>query len=390
MEGALLCNALADQLARRFGRALAATALACFAEPSMPYAYGAVLSLLALLHLQRTAGITMRSVGHTFGPAVAAATATAAALALWMGPVSLLRTILPLHGVGNYHAAHNGLLASHLLFFSGVRIGWYLGTVSGFWILSGLLLLAGGAISGLKVWMLEDRRAELILTCAILQLTFASVMFGSLFSTIYYFYILLAGLTGILAGHSSNLVRVAGGALIAISLIGHKAEAAGLRTLWQETRPQSSMAGLWDTSHGAAEWTRVLKLRHGRPASVLAATQALDLIFPGFMPPVALYLTPGYPIHSEQARVAEQLRAASVVIVPDDVPEFRNAITNLQGPEFRSALDDTTLAFRGTLFGVYERRAAAEATLGTGVRQRGDSGPMPIGKGRAGGFGAIP
>jgi hypothetical protein len=108
------------------------------------------------------------------------------------------------------------------------------------------------------------------------------------------------------------------------------------------------------------------------------------------MPPVALYLTPGYPIHSEQARVAEQLRAASVVIVPDDVPEFRNAITNLQGPEFRSALDDTTLAFRGTLFGVYERRAAAEATLGTGVRQRGDSGPMPIGKGRAGGFGAIP
>ena len=102
----------------------------------------------------------MRAVGVTFGPALAVMTASAAALALWMGPASLLRTILPLHGLSNYRAAHYGLLASHLLFFRGVRIGWYVGTVALFWILSGLLLLVSGAISAFKIWRVEDIRTE--------------------------------------------------------------------------------------------------------------------------------------------------------------------------------------------------------------------------------------
>jgi hypothetical protein len=61
-EGALLSNALADQLERRYSRGLTFAALDCLAEPSMPYAYIFLLATLMLLHLYRHDRLKLKAV----------------------------------------------------------------------------------------------------------------------------------------------------------------------------------------------------------------------------------------------------------------------------------------------------------------------------------------
>jgi hypothetical protein len=120
--------------------------------------------------------------------------AAAGALSVGFGLNSLLRTLFPIHGITNYREAHCGLLSSQFLYFREARVGWYLGTVTGFWILGSLCLVTNGVFAAIDLWRTDDSSAEFILTCALLQMALSFLMFGSMFSTMYYFYILLSGI----------------------------------------------------------------------------------------------------------------------------------------------------------------------------------------------------
>lgn len=346
IEGALLSNALADQLDGRYSRALTLTAIACFAEPSMPFIYGLLITLWILLRFYRHGSPGAGAYAREFGPAALCAIALAIILAAVYCPLSLLHTIIPAHGLASYHAAHFSLLSSGLIYFTGIRWGWYLGTVALFWTLGSLWLFINGIISAVQLDHASNERAKLIITCAILQAAFAFVLFGSIYSTVYYFYILLIGLA---AAQGLPTVRLSGAAiasLIVLALLGHKAEAVNLREVWTRTGPRPEMGGLWATAAAVSEWRDLSVLTRGRSAVVLGSTQGADLIFPGFEKPVALYLTPGHLLDSERKRVLAQARGAEVIILPTD-PLMQPCRCY---PELAELLDRRHQVYKGEFF----------------------------------------
>jgi hypothetical protein len=291
----------------------------------------------------------------TFVPALCIVSVSAMALSLWFGSASVVRTIIPVHGMTNYHAAHYGLFASRLLYFSGVHPGWYLGTVAGFWIVSSLWLIVSGMFFGIRLYQHDDSSAEFVLTSALLELAFALLMFGSMFSTMYYFYILLAGLVVLIAiSGQVAFTRLVVTLLAALAFLGHRTEAVSLTNLWRHTGPQISMSGMWETPTAGADWAHLADMRRGHCALIVGITQAASLMFGGFESPAALYLTPGYLLDSEQNRVTKQIKTADIVIVPAN-PMLRECTCYRS---IEKAMRGFTMRWQGLSFEAYERTAS--------------------------------
>ncbi|MFZ0887840.1 MAG: hypothetical protein WA005_05250 [Candidatus Binataceae bacterium] len=354
LEAVLICNALAEQAAGRFSSALALTLMAALAKPSMGYVYFAVLLAVLVFTAARdgeSEAVVRRIVVRTVAPALALFGVAVLSLSAWFGLRATLLSLTPLAGMQVYRTLGYGFFhgAGHSFWHpAGVRWGYYFGTVAGFWLLGTVVLIGFGVLTAFS-GHLESRRAQITLTCAILQVLFILFFFGGGFSWFYYPYMLTLGL----AAGANDLTwagRLALALLAGLSILAWKATATGMLQEWRNTTPRRSMAELWASSEEAREWQHALQSAQSHSATVLSALGCANLISDEFEKPVALYLIPGHATKSEIQREVTLLDHVSIVVIPEmpgwgGIPEIP-AIKDTMRQRFE-------VAWRGDFFAVY-------------------------------------
>jgi len=348
LERALLVHALAEQARGRRGAALGLVTAAAFVKPSMSFVYGLAL-LLAI-------GLAARGRGPRRWPrALAPAALTGAVLALVLGAAygarPLANSLTPGAGIEVYRQGHYGFFhgtGRDFWYRPGVGLAGYLRFEVGTW-LAGSGCLVCGACGWLRrgaAW--PARNGEIVATCALLHVAFVAVFFGNRWSWAYYYILLVVGLAAI--APRGRLPAAVIGGLAVLLLAADRAKVQEARHLWREESATAAMLGLWATEEERAGWAKVLELTRGRRPALMATVEGAALLYPGFAPPMGAYFVPGHPLPAELHRKAEQLAAASMVVIgPMPLGSYR------QWPELTAALAGHRLTWGDRNYRVYER-----------------------------------
>jgi hypothetical protein len=322
LEAVLISNALADQAAEKHERSLALAGAAAFAKPSMAYLYGGLLVLMIAWHLRISRELSVRALWRAAQPAIVTVLVIGGLLVSVYGAEPLLKTLLPVEGVRAYKALNYGFLkeGGNLWHPPGARLGYYAGTVAGFWLAATLWLIGCGVMAVSRLWRESTDRVrkpadEMIACCALLHTSFIIFFFGSAFSWIYYCYVLVMGVaaTATFGGTSKYLVFI----LAVMSAVGQKASFVGNYRLRSTGEPNQETAHLWVTAPERREWQQVLRLLDdrctaaGHQAVVLDEQGCVELLYPQFGMATTLYLFPGLATRQEVDRKINQLSTAS-------------------------------------------------------------------------------
>jgi hypothetical protein len=359
VEAALLCHAFAAQADGKTPTALALTTAAALAKPSLGFFYGAWLLVSALLKLRASGGWTRTALEKLLTPSIVVAAALGGLMIGVYGALPLWRTILPFTGASNYRLEHLGLSGEGRYFFysPGVRIGYYLGTFAGVWIVGTIWLIGTAALcayrflAGLRDRLPVEMATEMVLTCGLLHLIFITILFGTSQSWAYYSYILVMGIAA-----SSKLSHQAGNVVIGLafmSLLSQKATWQDSIRAWRTTRPAADALGLWTAPDEANEWAAVRKLATGKNATILTCEGSAEVAFPEFRKPVSLYLIPGIPTAGEIERKVAEISSSSMVIVPVFYPV--NFCQLPTWPQFAAALRSFRPVSNGKYFEVLSK-----------------------------------
>ncbi len=379
LEAVLLCNALAEQAKGRYATALALAAGALFAKPAMAYVYGLLIVIIITAGCFRTREWARELIARA-RPATIAGLSLFALLALTYGPALALYSLIPTRGVEIYRALHFGFFrgeGSLLWYYPGVSPGYYLGTVAGFYLVGTAFLIA---VAGYSLYrgvrgagvhaLLSGPRAQLVLTCAILQLAFLALMFGNAGSWRYYSYVLVMGVaaTEFIVGRADLWV------MVFVALLGNKMNLLTACETWKSAIRSPTVAGLWAAPAMVREWSHVTALAQGRRAVVLSSAGAASLLTPGFEPPVAIFLEPVVSAPGEIARAAAQLRDAQLIVAPV-IPGFIDWPFRIQS--LADAVKTHRLAWQGEYFRVYELGERPPLTRSAPHRSQPANGSEP-------------
>jgi hypothetical protein len=369
LEAVLLSNALAEQAAQRRSYALALTTAACFVKPSMAYVYGFVLLVLALWDTRRsepnTSSIDWRKLMRTITPAAFAACALSLILAATYGISVLTITLLPRAGISAYRSQGMGFFyGAGRDFWYQPRLGlpFYVFTAAGWWLAGTLWLMAAGLRGGLKLifgsrlpYARDTVADECVLTCAILQVAFITVFFGTQVSWRYYCYILVMGVAAISVRDllAARIVTL----LACLALLGHVSHFAELETQWRSTAPSRATAGMWASPEEVYEWQQVQRAIDGHRALLLTAMGCGPVLSAQFEQPFADHFNPGELMPGQLARLMRDIDKAQRIVVVIS-PGFGNML--VWWPDIRRALDGHELLWKGQSFAVYSARSSSK------------------------------
>jgi hypothetical protein len=361
LETVLLSHALAEQAGGRRTRALVLATICLFVKPAMAYVYGLILVLILAWRAFTLDRIGLKGLVRALAPAAATGVALAALLLAIYGPVSLALTVLPVAGARNYSALNFGFFRGAGRDFwrpSGAGLGYYLGTVAGFWIAGTVCLIAATLLGALR-WSRETTKEqmggtpEIIFTCAAMHVAFVCAFFGNAWSWSYYAYVLIMGLAVVPSLGALGSLTVWG--LAALALLGQKVTVQSLYTMSRTTSRHADMADLWSSPQEQAEWIEVMQLLRGPGATLLGSQGgAIELFYPQtFAPPVDFFLNPGLALPVEVRRKVEQIATAPQILMFHGLEKADHFLS--QWPEFRAALDGCEVAHDGESFRVYRR-----------------------------------
>ena len=356
IEAVLMCLAIAQQARGSRVNALAFTAAAVFAKPSMGYVYGLVLIILIVRDLART-GFSLRPLLKAVAPAAIVFVGLGTTLSLAYGITAFLRAVLPIEGAGAYHSLNFGLMGSGRALWDPNSLPWihYFIDASGLWIASGAILVSA-ALLQLRATDTDEtskRRGEVIVTCAILHLAFLTLFFGNQWSWIYYSYLPVIGCAT--AVNLGAVQRRVGLGLCAIAILSWTSTAYWAQRRWHTTSRDIATAGLWTTADERDEWGRVLTITRGHKTVLMSSMGAAELLFAGFEKPVSLFLMRGLMTPSDVQRKTAQLSHAEMVAVPV-LPGPCDGCAS--APEFSSAMKSFEPTWTGQHFEVLERHGA--------------------------------
>jgi hypothetical protein len=369
LEAVLLSNALAEQAAGRCSTALALTTSACFVKPSMAYVYGFVLVVLALRDAWRSepgaSSIDWRKLMRTITPAAITACALILILAAIYGTSALATTLLPRAGMSAYRSQGMGFFhGAGRDFWYQPRLGlpFYVFTVAGWWLAGTLWLVAAGLRGGWKLiigipYARSSAADEFVLTCAILQVAFITVFFGTQVSWRYYCYILVMGVaaTSIRDLLAARIVKL----LACLALLGHLSHFAELRTQWRSTAPSSVTAGMWASPEEVHEWQQVQRAIDGHRTLLLTAMGCGPVLSAQFEQPFADHFNPGELMPGQLARLMRHIDSAQRIVVVISAG-FGDML--VWWPDIQRALDGHELLWKGQSFAVYGARSSSAAT----------------------------
>jgi hypothetical protein len=377
LEPALLSWGLLSQAKAKQGQALALSTAACFTKPSMGYLFGLILLVCAFRHwhlrlllaaggqLADASGKSERR-AHVNGgplrtliPAICTALGLILLLSMVFGLQPVLRSLLPVSGARAYHALHFGWrgTARELLYFPGVKLGYYLGTPVGFWSCATLYLIVAAAAlvcGAVKKNGFGGVKYESVLTCAVLHLGFIALFFGSPASWTYYAYVLIAGIIA-----TETTWAFAPGpitALCVLAVLANYTWFGSALKAWRTMQRSSATAGLFVSPAERNEWTKISSATEHLHPALLMQLGGAQVLFGWLSKPTGAFMIPGVASDAEVKRETLLLGSAGAVIIPT-IPDFRESPVKWKGPEFRNALAGATAVFKGTYFEVYERRA---------------------------------
>src|SRR5207245_301393 len=260
------------------------------------------------------------------------------------------------------HLGWSGV-ARGLFYFPGVRTTYYIGTPLSFWLCATLYLIIVAVLAGWRIMQGKMRASgnyEIVLTCALLHVGFLMFFYGNPSSWTYYGYILVMGVVATDTWGSTTARFVWG--LCILAAIGNYGAFKSSIIAWKTMNQSRVTAGLFALPTEAAEWNRVTSMVNNKNPALFTWYGGAEVLFPWLRKPVAAFLVPGDATGSEIQHKVQELRSAQAVIVPT-IREFGTPIASWPGPEFQTVLDNTTLAFKGVYFEVYERAGAADGTV---------------------------
>ena len=390
IERIFLLQALADQAGGNRRRALAVAAATLFVKPSMAYFLGLLLIVFILIEWQRNRQRQMRELVFEMYPAAITTGAIAATLFTYFGMAPVISSLIPTQGSGIYRDLSYGFFGPEGRAFlapGGAPWTYYFANMAGPWIVYTVALVVAALFAArdalANLGKRIDSTLEMILTCALLHLSFIFFFFGHQNSWVYYFCILVIGLAAaarlgarweflvILLALAAPLRKLDERVIQHLSPTYHKAPVDQLDPeaympaiaasqvepnfepqLWFTTAPSPATAGLWASRDEREEWIKVLATIRGHQAAMLELDGCADLLFSEFSPPVTFFLFPGAVTAGDVSRKLTQLQASTMIVMPrwhsgllDDFP----AIGSLVRRDFVPVL-------QGTFFIVYARR----------------------------------
>lgn len=365
MEALFLAHAFSEHLRGRRDRALAFCTAAVFAKPALAYPYGL---LLLIVFTARAVGDSPRaSLALIVRPsrlAIATGLTLTGLLALWFGPASLLRTIVPLSAVSIYDQYRCG-------FFTGLgrnfwrppnaSLHYYLTNVAGYWLAATTVLLLAGVVATWRIageqlpprrrrgrWRTTD---ECVITAAVLHVIFVSMMFAGDWSWSYYAYLLLMGLMA--TWRLGRFFRASFIPLAILAVLGCQTQLAAGWIAWRQASISPSTAGLWETAEYRAEWRQVRSHTHDRQAVLLVYAGAAPLWFPEFQGMPTFHLAKGVVGREELQRDLTLIEEADCVVVPSyGLQEF---FAPASWPEFQTLTRQRETLWSGHFFSVLGR-----------------------------------
>jgi hypothetical protein len=375
LEAVCLYHALAELARGKLPNTLAFAAASIFAKPALGYFLGLACIVYMLPALFTQARNQGARAFVTILPAVVVASVLAIVLGASFGFASLVHTVLPLAGRRLYQAHHFGFFNSGRLFWwpKDPSLAYYLGSAAGFWIAASVILLVAGLTSIRRLaWRVQTRAKDygiegFILCCLFLHVVAIFVLWGNEFSWTYYCFVPVLGLTAALnlgaqwrVAILSLVVAIRMATLVPVRQAAHPATAMGAggparahfsyRALLTMSS-RDTIGGLLAPDAERAEWSHVAAMMRGNSVALLVRHGCGDLLLPGFMKPVTVYLTSGAALPADVSRKLNQLRQSSIVLIPRehvlilrDFPE----ISAYVGQQF-------SLGFDGTYFKVYVR-----------------------------------
>jgi len=366
LEAVLLIFALTRQARGASAGALAFSSAAIFAKPAMGYLYSLLLVLLIASRLWRQrAGVRVWI--EMFAPAALVCVVLAALLSTAYGIRPLVNTIFPFEGAANYRAAHFGFFReAGREFWATAGVPWWvhLFDVSGFWMVSTLILVCIAAADWLRLCQAYEpsvegrRKTEVILTCAILNVLFIFFFFGNRGSWIYYSFLIVIGTT--LAVDSTRFRRILGLLVCAVAVCSWTDLLIAIRYRATTTQPSALTKGLWATPEERSEWSSVLALAARNTTRILDLKGDAELMFPLFGRPVTLYLDPGLIRSDEIRQTISQLDDARLIVVPINMP---NCSGIPQTPEIASVMKSFDPLWKGKFFEIFERRPLVKPNI---------------------------
>jgi hypothetical protein len=383
LEPIFLIHALADQGSGNRRRALALTTIALFIKPSMAFFLGFVLIGFMVTECFRGCARPLRAFLYGIYPAVLTGTTVAIILAANFGLAIVVRSMIPTQGLTMYREQAFGFFngaGRSFIATQGASFSYYFMNIAGPWIVYTIVLVLA-ALFAVRTMLAcfssgepNDWTREIILSCAVLHLSFIFFFFGNEFSWIYYFYIPVLGLAAAArlgirwevlvacVAFAVPIVKIdkrivqhlnSSGVIKTGNVVGNSAQKPSLPAeagftyqFWYTTSPSPETAGLWTASNERDEWIKVLAMIRGHRAAMLEYEGCADLLFPEFSPPVTLFLVPGGVTKSDTSRKLSQLRTCTRIVMPrwhsgllDDIPEIgelmrRDFVPIFQGASF--------------------------------------------------------
>jgi hypothetical protein len=312
LEAALLVNAIAEHAAGRLGCSLALVVIAAFVKPALAYVYGLILLVLILSRWQGGASRWRRLL-----PAAVTGVTLLIVLTTQYGWTAVVRTQIPLDGMRVYSDGGVGF------FFGAGQLFWlpeeptaryYFLGVPGIWLASSIILL----VSAVRLLpRLREPVANVVITCAILHLTFVCVLFGNQWSWIYYSYILFVGAALSLNSWPPRIAGVFSLVLVVLACFG-QAEWLWRRDswAWEQTHRTPETAGLYASPSEVAEWTELRNLGKTQRVMVLTPMGCAHLLAPEIDCPRCWCLNRRIMTLAERDGVRRQIEAADWIVSP--------------------------------------------------------------------------
>ncbi|MEO6810789.1 MAG: hypothetical protein ABI353_16865 [Isosphaeraceae bacterium] len=358
IEPALLSIALVEQARGCRGTALALVTAAVFVKPSMSFVYGLVLVVLILKDAWRSR--SERPFGwfwlRPFVPAATVGATMLIGLGWAFGFDSLLNSLFPTRVMEAYRACDYGFFRGQagrgLLAPPGANLGYYFGTVTTFWLIGSVILLAGGIEGLVRRGGWSSANTEIVATCAVLHAVFVSLFFAHSGSWFYYIYFFVAGLAALAPRSRVHATLI----ILLATLAGLGGARTGLTSLkeWRTKVRSEQTYGLYATPAVAHEWAEV-RSRLGRSeAVVLSDCDGLGVFAPGFAPPRLFFLIVGMSPPGELERKRDQIETAKLVVEINHSNGHGPWLED-QWPIMRQALKDAEPVYRGLSFRLYRR-----------------------------------
>jgi hypothetical protein len=324
LEPVFILWALAEHLSGKRGNALAVLVLGYFTKPSMSFIYAVLI--LGLYANDLLKGKTnFYKVGREILPALLVTTSLLISLSIMFGIIPLTESILaPIKGAAIYKAYNYGLfgIGRSFIYFSGARLGYYLGSPSGFWIISTIILFVAVVFFLYKIFILnqnifKNAVTEVIFCTATLHLIFIVRLFGNSWSWIFYSYLLTIGIALLDSKYleiGKNKIRNLFICLTLLLLFGYYFQLSNSYKAWANFNPSLLTMGLNSTVELKKEFAEVLNYCQTKKVFILGeATGAIDVFFPKCKSPDAWMLLNGAYSQREHERVSSQIAQSDFI-----------------------------------------------------------------------------